>query len=80
MEKLTLNTHIAVVHCVPISKMNEVQAALIIQRAWKSYWICYYCGNYRCGGIYSKFNCSEMFEEYELAKLDAYIDRKHGRW
>jgi len=55
--------------------MNELQAALKLQRAWRSYWCCPYCDTYRCRGMYSQFYCREMWSESELAKLDAYLDR-----
>lgn len=58
----------------------QTQAALKIQRAWKAYWICWYCDTYRCGGIYSEFSCPIEWPESELAKLDARLDRRHGRW
>lgn len=57
------------------------QAALKIQRAWRSYWYrCPYCDTYGCKGYYSQFNCREMWSESELGKLDAQLDRLNSRW
>ena len=66
---------------VELTNMERFQAALKIQRAWRQYWnTCPYCYTYGCGGVYSEFSCPEMWTEYEVAKLDAQIDRLHGRW
>jgi hypothetical protein len=64
-------------------RFERIQAAVKIQRAWRACltdWriqahTCPYCYMYGCGGIYSEFNCREMWEEADLIKLDREIDR-----
>lgn len=41
---------------------------------------CPYCDMFQCGGIYSEFNCPDMWSESDLAKLDARLDRRNGMW
>ena len=63
------------------TKFQPIQAAMKIQRAWRAYFnnihgnTCPYCYVYGCGGIYSEFNCPDMWENSDLIKLDSYLDR-----
>ena len=62
-----------------LTKFERFQAAVKIQRAWKSHKnTCPYCYIYGCRGIYSQFNCREMWDQSDLIKLDIYIDRFNG--
>ena len=61
--------------------VKHIQAALKIQRAWRVYWnTCPYCYRYGCLGVYSEFKCRELWDEADLVKLDAYLDRLHDTW
>jgi hypothetical protein len=54
---------------------RTIAAVIKIQRAWRNYRNCPYCGNHDCNGLYNQFECSELWDLYDLMKLDDYLDR-----
>lgn len=54
---------------------KAIKAVIKIQRAWRNYRSCPYCGKYTCNGLYNQFECSELWDLDDLIKFDAYLDR-----
>lgn len=64
-----------------MTKYTPFQAALIIQLAWRDYYVykytCPYCDEFGCPGFYSIYRCPEEWPAWRHAKQNIIDHRFH---